>query len=376
MITGEYPPQPGGVSDYSRLLACGLAAAGDAVEVYAPAAAGADPDDDKVTVHRLPGRFGPRALAELSRRISGASDRLLVQYVAHSFGLKAMNLPFCLWLHAHARRNGGATVIFHEVSLGFRRGDPARYRFLDAVTKLMALIAARSAARIFVTAAAWEPLVRRYARAGQPIVWLPVPSTIPITADRVQIATARCRYALGTGPLVGHFSAHPRPVAALLQAIIPRVLEQNPAAAMLLIGANGEAFRDALAVQYPQHTTRVRATGALAPAGLSAAIAACDLMLQPYPDGVTSRRTSMMAALSHGRAIVTSQGALTEAMWNAGGATMMVPAEDVEGFAAAARELISDANRRHRLETAAAALYHERFDLRHTIRALRERACA
>jgi glycosyltransferase involved in cell wall biosynthesis len=376
MITGEYPPQPGGVSDYSRALACGLAAAGDAVEVYAPAVAGADPDDEKVAIHRLPGRFGPRALAELSRRIPGGGDRLLVQYVPHSFGLKAMNLPFCLWLHAHARRNGGATVIFHEVSLGFRRGDPARYRFLDAVTKLMALIVTRSAARIFVTASAWEPLVRRYARAGQPIVWLPVPSTIPIAADRAQIAAARCRYVSGPGPLVGHFSAHPRPVAALLRGIIPRVLEENPAVAMLLIGANGEPLRNALAAQYPQHAARVRATGALAPAGLSAAIAACDLMLQPYPDGVTSRRTSMMAALSHGCAIVTSQGPLTEAMWSGRGATMLGPAADTDGFAAAAGELIRDADRRHRLEKAAAALYQERFDLSRTIRALRERQCA
>ena len=36
IITGEYPPQPGGVSDYTRLVAEGLAAAGDAVTVWAP----------------------------------------------------------------------------------------------------------------------------------------------------------------------------------------------------------------------------------------------------------------------------------------------------------------------------------------------------
>ena len=35
MITGEYPPQAGGVSDYSRVVARGLVAAGDAVHVYA-----------------------------------------------------------------------------------------------------------------------------------------------------------------------------------------------------------------------------------------------------------------------------------------------------------------------------------------------------
>ena len=33
LITGEYPPQPGGVSDYTRFLASGLADAGETVAV-------------------------------------------------------------------------------------------------------------------------------------------------------------------------------------------------------------------------------------------------------------------------------------------------------------------------------------------------------
>ena len=36
ILTGEYPPQAGGVSDYTRLVAEGLAAVGDEVAVYAP----------------------------------------------------------------------------------------------------------------------------------------------------------------------------------------------------------------------------------------------------------------------------------------------------------------------------------------------------
>ena len=33
VITGEYPPQPGGVGDYTAQVAAGLAAAGDEVHV-------------------------------------------------------------------------------------------------------------------------------------------------------------------------------------------------------------------------------------------------------------------------------------------------------------------------------------------------------
>jgi hypothetical protein len=53
MITGEYPPQAGGVSDYSRVVARGLAAAGDTVHVYAPENPGIDPDDERVSSAKL-----------------------------------------------------------------------------------------------------------------------------------------------------------------------------------------------------------------------------------------------------------------------------------------------------------------------------------
>ena len=117
IITGEYPPQPGGVSDYTRLVACGLVAAGDDVEIFAPQCSGREAGDPGVTIHRLPGHFGPRGIAALARALGrGDQARLLVQYVPHAFGLRAMNLPFCAWLYAHARRTGGADVMFHEVN--------------------------------------------------------------------------------------------------------------------------------------------------------------------------------------------------------------------------------------------------------------------
>src|SRR5947209_3461982 len=38
LVTGEYPPRPGGVGDYSALLAAGLAAAGGEVHVWTASA--------------------------------------------------------------------------------------------------------------------------------------------------------------------------------------------------------------------------------------------------------------------------------------------------------------------------------------------------
>ena len=70
VLTGEYPPVPGGVADYTQLVARGLAAAGDAVNVWTPQAPWSlsspvlsPSDDDGVTVRRLPDHFGARSLA-------------------------------------------------------------------------------------------------------------------------------------------------------------------------------------------------------------------------------------------------------------------------------------------------------------------------
>lgn len=106
ILTGEYPPQSGGVSDYTRLVAEGLAASGDEVAVYAPPQQiGPDPDCPGVQVRRLPDRFGLRGLRRLDRELANERPgRILVQYVPHAFGMKAMNLPFAAWVALRARR--------------------------------------------------------------------------------------------------------------------------------------------------------------------------------------------------------------------------------------------------------------------------------
>jgi glycosyltransferase involved in cell wall biosynthesis len=372
MVTGEYPPQAGGVGDYSRLVARGLAAAGDTVQVYAPESSEADTNYVGVTVHRLRGHFGAHALSQLSRLLGRRNnDRLLVQFVPHAFGFKAMNLAFCLWLYAYSLINGGVTVIFHEVNLGFRIGDPVRYRLLDAMTKVMARLVARSASRIFVATLAWESRLRGYVSPNQPIVCLPVPSSILIVSDRVLIAETRRRFVPSQGPLVGHLGTYSSEISAMLRAIVPRILADDPSLTMILMGTNSDTFRESLINEIPALAARVVATGTLPGPELSMAIASCDVMAQPYPDGVTSRRTSVMAALDHGRAIVTTQGLFTEPLWPQSAAVALAPVDDPGAFASAVSELIGSEDRRRRYEIAAKALYADRFDVCHTIKSLR-----
>jgi glycosyltransferase involved in cell wall biosynthesis len=120
----------------------------------------------------------------------------------------------------------------------------------------------------------------------------------------------------------------------------------------------------------------VHATGGLPAKDVSALLSACDLMIQPYPEGVTTRRGSMMAALAHQRAIVTTAGILTEPLWSESGAVALAPTGDHEALFALMERLGADDDERSRIASAGKRLYEERFALRHTITALRANASA
>src|SRR6185503_16674955 len=107
LITSEYPPQIGGVSDYTYLVGSALAAAGDEVHVWCPPSDGETPASQGVAVHREFGRFAPADLSRAGRLLDQfpAPRRLLVQWVPHGYGYRSMNIAFCLWLWKRAKLN-------------------------------------------------------------------------------------------------------------------------------------------------------------------------------------------------------------------------------------------------------------------------------
>ncbi len=370
IITGEYPPQPGGVSDYTRRIARGLVDAGDRVDVWAPPADGLDSADPGVTVRRLPDRFGPRALRVLSRELNRqrAPRRLLVQYVPHAFGWKAANVPFCAWLWS--RRRDSIWVMFHEVAFPFSRTQTVSRNALAIVNRLMASIVASSAERAFVSIPGWQPILESMIGEGKTVEWLPVPSSIPAVNNPAASAAARTRYA-GARPLVGHFSTHGTAIREMLDVSIPALVEASDCRVLLLGRGSEDSARDLIA-KHPGLADRLHGTGVLTPEAVSQHIAACDLMVQPYPDGVSTRRTSVMAGLSHGVPIVTTGGWLTEPLWEESRALELVPADDPGRLAVAAARLLASPASRDAMAARGRDLYLSLFDMPHSIRTLRE----
>jgi len=374
ILTCEYPPQIGGVGDHTRLVAEGLASAGDRVHVWCRACECETEETSRgVTVRRELGEFRPKDLRRAGRELKkfDAPRRLLVQWVPHGYGYRSMNVWFCLWLWSRARLRGDeVTLVVHEPFLAFgegsRRQDAAAF-----VHRLMTTILLSAARRVWTTIPEWERLLRPYALGRRVrFGWLPVPSTTPVVADSKESETVRARYASGGVALVGHFGTYGGGVARALSRLVPRLLSTERCA-MLLLGHGSEEMREEILRARPELASSLHAAGTLTHEELSHHIAACDLLLQPYTDGVSARRTSAMAGLAHGRAIVTTKGRLTEPVWEESGAVALADACNDEALLCEARRLLASHEERARLSAAARALYRERFDLSHTIASLR-----
>jgi glycosyltransferase involved in cell wall biosynthesis len=374
LVTGEFPPQPGGVSDYVRGVAEGLALAGDRVHVWCPPAPGPDPRLQGVQVHRELGRMSPRDLRRVGRLLDGFAPprRLLVQWVPHSYGYRTMNLAFCLWLwRRSALRGDRVEIMVHEPYLPFSRGA-WKQSAVAVVHRAMTVVLLRAADHVWVSTPAWAARWRRYLTGRRPpFTWIPIPSNVPVAADPAAARAVRDRYLPSGGCLLGHFGTYRPNVRQLLAAILPAVLERAADRAILLLGHGGEGFRTELLRRVPSLEGRIHATGPLPLPELSAHLSACDLLVQPYPDGANGRQTSLAAGLAHARAAVSTEGASTEPVWRESGAVALAPAGDAAAAVEAVERLLTDSAARRRMGEAARELYLSRFDLRHTVEALR-----
>lgn len=372
IITPEYPPQPGGVSDYTRTIAEGLAAAGDEVHVWCPPAV-ENSEAYSAVVHRELGHFTSSDLRRVGRELDQFEGprRLLVQWVPHGYGYRAMNLHFCLWVWQRARRGDSVEIMVHEPFLSFREGS-WKQSGVAVVHRLMTLILLRAASRVLMSIPAWEACWRPYAlgRALE-FTWLPVASTIAVVDNPESVQAIRARYTNGGGRLVGHLGTCDRHITELLLKAVPALLHNGKPQAMLLVGRGSELMRNRLIHRQPALADRVHATGTLAAGELSLHVSACDVMLQPYIDGVSSRRSSTMVVLAHGVPIVTTRGSLTEPLWIESEAVALAPAEDVSALVEATQRLLPDEAAKSRMGIAAKSLYATYFDLKRTITSLR-----
>lgn len=362
LLTGEYPPAPGGVSDHSRSIAQALVKAGETVRVWTPGTEGVT-EEQGVTVRRWPGLFAPRGLPRLTRELDACPGprRLLLQYVPHAFGWKAMNVPFCAWFAA--RRQDERELFLHEAVYPWSPGAPWRHQVLAGVTRIMLRTLAHGVERAYVSIPTWaehlpEPL-RTQAR------WCPIASPLPLDVSREAVRAVR--EALGGTPCVAHFGTYGAAIVKPLEAVLVPLLQRDERRQALLLGRGSQDWCGAIARRHPALARRLHARDGLSPEDVAAHLSASEVLLQPYPDGVSARRSSAMGGLGLGLPIVTNTGHLTEPLWRELRPVALADDTSPGALLELVEHLLEHGEERRALGERAGRVYREHFALEHTV---------
>lgn len=372
ILTGEYPPVEGGVGDYAFTLANELAQAGDEVNVWCPSDAGQGLDQPGVDVHPAFGRFGIGDCWRVGRELHTCERprRLLIQWVPQAFGFRGINIPFCLWILVRSIASGDVVeLMVHEPFL--RIGGSLKQRAAGIAQRIMIASLLLAASRVWVSQPYWWTLIRPFAFGRRVSVgWLPLPSNVPLEADATRVAEIGSERSASIRS-VGHFGLFGPGKDAYFSPFVEAILDRVPDVAIRLVGLGCTKTRDSIVARRPELGDRIIAVEGVPKHEAVCHLAACDLLVQPYVDGVSSRRTSAMAGLALGIATVSHAGESTEELWSESEAVLLA-GPTPRGYADAVAAVLDDAELRERLARLGADLYERRFHIRYVLERLRE----
>jgi glycosyltransferase involved in cell wall biosynthesis len=223
----------------------------------------------------------------------------------------------------------------------------------------------RASGVAYLSTSSWVRYLRPWNSSGTTLVVSPIPATITDGAPADDIARWKVRLA-GTDPdtaVVGHFGTFGTHVALEVEPVIEVLLGADAKTRFVCMGRGSERFVKGLGERHPSLAARMMATGPMPGRDLAAALRACDVVVQPYPDGVTTRRTSVMAALANQVPTVSTDGVLTEPVWRETGAVALAPASDARAIGSAVDALLRNPAARAALGAAGRHAYEQRFAL-------------
>jgi glycosyltransferase involved in cell wall biosynthesis len=209
---------------------------------------------------------------------------------------------------------------------------------------------------VFASIEAWTVMLAQL-RPRRPAYHLPVGSNLPDM--RPQRAQARELLGISdeTFVIAAFGTAHPSRHLDYIVDTANVIAESGIEVALQNLGAGVPPLHGL------GRRVHVSQPGYQAPAALAQCLAASDLFLAPFVDGVSTRRTTMMAALQNGLPVVATDGPLTDKILrNRPHALHLVPVARKAAFIEAAMELALTPSARDLLGRAARELYEEQFD--------------
>ena len=367
MVSARFPPQQCGVGDYTYFLSEALGRTGHEVDVLT---AVGDLDDSmypvrsKVRLRRVITGWETARLGRIIKRIGEVdADAIVIQYTPHSFDRRGITfainvLPTLLRV---GRRKRVVTNL-HELFIPF--GNNFKHNAAALWQRAGARLLASGSHALSVTTREWERHLRLMG-VRKRIELIPVGSNIPrVEVSEEERAQLR-QQILGTsdGVLVAGFGArHDRDVQAVMGAFSD--LKRRVRARLVWIG--GEQSQLPPKVVHSDRANFVEQgdvewTGFKPHPVVSRLLRACDIMLLPFIDGVSTRRTSAVTAFQHGLPLLTTRGSHLEPWFIHGENVYLTPCGDPRALAAGLLELAGAPELRSRLAGGGRALYQKHF---------------
>lgn len=315
-ITGEYPPLQGGIADHTACLAERLAKLEVIPSILIQQgwqAAGQPAGPGRPPVHALVPGWGWRSWPAVNNFVrTHRPDVLHIQYQAAAFELAG----WINWLPWYLKRRGtGARLVttFHDLRAPylFPKAGPLRRQAVLALAR-------HSDAVICTNRADLAELQRALPGSAGRARLIPLGSNVepqpPAGYDR---ASWRRQY--GAGPdslLLAYFGFlnESKGGEELVEALA-LARQQQVDARLLFIGGD-VGYADPTNVAYARRVRQliedyglggvVHQTGYTGLAQVSASLLAADVVVMPYRDGVSFRRTTLIAALRHGCPVVST----------------------------------------------------------------------
>ena len=354
LITGEYPPMQGGVGDFTRELARALAKQDHDVQVITGLSEDAD-EDDGVRVQRVVKSWGLscwRSIAAVARQQQ--LDVLNVQYEPVAYGMQ-VGVNFLPSRTVRRFIKVPIVTTYHDLLMPylFPKAGPLRWKVVEYLGR-------RSDATI-VTNEEDRARLSSLQFPTSDLHLIPIGSNIqPGQAGVFDVTEERDRWRVqGDEFTVGYFGFLnlSKGGETLMQAV-RLLLDRHLPVRLILVGgrtgasdptnaayaAQVEALIDVLDLK-----AHVSATGYLDAVGASRALSACDVVALPYVDGASVRRGSLMAAIAHGRAIVTTEPRYPIEGLTPDQSVLYVPPNDPPALAQAIERVLIDPALRTRL---------------------------
>lgn len=370
LVAPNFPPDHCGVGDYTARFAAEAARQGHKVRVWTAQAAPRVPRGVETRHVARPWGFSGLARVRLELRL-WKPDAVLVQYTPYLYGPRTMGIQPLLpgWLASLKSAGAPVALVSHEnhypVGLTPTRlliGVP-QFAIFQALTL--------AADQVFFTLElARDRYARRFPWRRERFAWFPVGAGIdprgierpPVAGEeRELLRSARVpeRHKL----LLQFGGAHPTRVFGLAFAALEEARHAlgPDSTSLVFVGIGRETVEAELARAGKMDLAPLtHALGYLPDWQASLLLRRADLVLAPFIDGVSARRSSVMTALAHGRPVVTTRGWWTDP--SAGWESSCAVAPAAEEFPALAARLLKDPVEAARVAEAGRRAYDERFD--------------